>query len=199
MEHRARLERKLARHDPPRPGRPHHLDRRLRSRGPQLDPAARRDPSHTDVRGPLLPHGFGAASRTWHHYVREHVLPEPGRDRPVLYNSWEATGFDVDEAGQIQLAQLASRVGAELFVLDDGWFGTRRDDRSGLGDWTPRQEAFPRGLRPLADEVHRLGMDFGLWVEPEMVNRDSELYRSHPDWVLHSPGSTRRSCATSWC
>ncbi|MEU7072133.1 alpha-galactosidase [Streptomyces narbonensis] len=131
--------------------------------------------------------GFGAASRTWHAYVRRHVLPGPERDRPVLYNSWEATGFGVDEAGQLRLAHLAARAGAELFVLDDGWFGSRRDDRSGLGDWTPRKEAFPDGLRPLADEVHRLGMDFGLWVEPEMVNRDSELYRSHPDWVLHSP------------
>ncbi|MGW9115090.1 alpha-galactosidase [Streptomyces sp. NPDC055663] len=137
--------------------------------------------------GLFTPHGFGGAARAWHDYVRRHVLPEPERDRPVLYNSWEATGFDVDEAGQIRLAQVAARVGAELFVLDDGWFGTRRDDRSGLGDWTPRPEAFPRGLRPLADEVHRLGMGFGLWVEPEMVNRDSELYRAHPDWVLHSP------------
>ncbi|WP_230883215.1 alpha-galactosidase [Streptomyces venezuelae] len=137
--------------------------------------------------GLYSPDGFGAASRAWHAYVRRHVLPEPERDRPVLYNSWEATGFDVDEAGQLRLARLAARAGAELFVLDDGWFGTRRDDRSGLGDWTPRKEAFPGGLRPLADEVHRLGMDFGLWVEPEMVNRDSELYRSHPDWVLHAP------------
>ncbi|MFE7512190.1 alpha-galactosidase [Streptomyces sp. NPDC057540] len=137
--------------------------------------------------GLYTPHGFGAASRAWHRYVRAHVLPGPERDRPVLYNSWEATGFDVDEAGQIRLAGLAARVGAELFVLDDGWFGGRRDDRSGLGDWTPRPEAFPRGLRPLADEVHRLGMEFGLWVEPEMVNRDSELYRARPEWVVHSP------------
>ncbi|MFD8637249.1 alpha-galactosidase, partial [Streptomyces sp. NPDC059656] len=137
--------------------------------------------------GLYTPQGFGAASRAWHDHVRRHVLPEPGRDRPVLYNSWEATGFDVHEAGQMRLAGLAARAGAELFVLDDGWFGTRRDDRSGLGDWTPRPEAFPRGLRPLADEVHRLGMAFGLWVEPEMVNRDSELYRAHPEWVVHSP------------
>ncbi|MFH8518529.1 alpha-galactosidase [Streptomyces gelaticus] len=137
--------------------------------------------------GLYTPHGFGAAGRAWHDYIRRHVLPEPDRDRPVLYNSWEATGFDVTEAGQIRLAHLAARLGAELFVLDDGWFGTRHDDRSGLGDWTPRPEAFPRGLRPLADEVHRLGMEFGLWVEPEMVNRDSELYRAHPDWVVHSP------------
>ncbi|MFJ3921455.1 alpha-galactosidase [Streptomyces sp. NPDC090022] len=137
--------------------------------------------------GLYTPHGFGGASRVWHAYVRRHVLPGPERDRPVLYNSWEATGFDVSEAGQIRLAHLAARLGAELFVLDDGWFGTREDDRSGLGDWTPRPAAFPRGLRPLADEVHRLGMRFGLWVEPEMVNRDSDLYRAHPDWVIHSP------------
>ncbi|MEV5969636.1 alpha-galactosidase [Streptomyces sp. NPDC051921] len=137
--------------------------------------------------GLYSPDGFGGASRAWHAHVRRHVLPEPERDRPVLYNSWEATGFGVDEAGQIRLAHRAARLGAELFVLDDGWFGTRRDDRSGLGDWTPRPEAFPRGLRPLADEVHRLGMRFGLWVEPEMVNPDSDLYRAHPDWVVHSP------------
>ncbi|MGY3680563.1 alpha-galactosidase [Streptomyces sp. TE33382] len=133
------------------------------------------------------PDGFGAASRAWHSYVRDHVLPEPGREMPVVYNSWEATGFDVSHAGQVRLARIASRLGAELFVLDDGWFGERHNDRAGLGDWTPRHQAFPDGLRPLADEVHQLGMSFGLWVEPEMVNRDSELYRSHPDWVLHSP------------
>ncbi|WP_086829315.1 alpha-galactosidase, partial [Streptomyces sp. NRRL B-24572] len=137
--------------------------------------------------GLYTPHGFGAASRAWHEHVRRHVLPEPERDLPVLYNSWEATAFDVDEAGQIHLARLAARLGTELFVLDDGWFGARRDAKSGLGDWTPRPDAFPRGLRPLADEVHGLGMEFGLWVEPEMVNRDSDLYRAHPDWVVHSP------------
>ncbi|WP_405486764.1 alpha-galactosidase [Streptomyces sp. NBC_00096] len=137
--------------------------------------------------GLYTPHGFGAASRAWHGHIRDHVLPEPGRERPVVYNSWEATGFDVDQAGQIRLARLASGLGAELFVLDDGWFGARRNERAGLGDWTAHPGAFPDGLRPLADEVHRLGMEFGLWVEPEMVNRDSELYRAHPDWVIHSP------------
>ncbi|MGO4458144.1 alpha-galactosidase [Streptomyces sp. M-16] len=137
--------------------------------------------------GLYTPHGFGAASRAWHGHVRDHVLPEPGRERPVVYNSWEATGFGVDQAGQVRLAHLASRAGAELFVLDDGWFGARRGDGAGLGDWVPRRDAFPEGLRPLADEVHRLGMEFGLWVEPEMVNRDSGLYRAHPEWVIHSP------------
>ncbi|MFJ9824835.1 alpha-galactosidase [Streptomyces sp. NPDC101160] len=143
---------------------------------------------HTPVFAGLhSPEGFGGAARAWHEYVRSHVLPEPGRLRPVVYNSWEATGFDVDEAGQFRLAGLAARLGAELFVLDDGWFGARTGDHAGLGDWTPRRDAFPNGLRPLADEVHRLGMAFGLWVEPEMVNRDSDLFRAHPDWVIHAP------------
>jgi alpha-galactosidase len=129
--------------------------------------------------------GFGAASRNWHAYVLDHVLPHPRELRPVLYNSWEATGFAVDEAGQRKLAARAAGLGVELFVMDDGWFGTRSSDTAGLGDWQPAPERFPDGLGPLVEEVHRLGMAFGLWVEPEMVNPDSELYRRHPEWVLH--------------
>jgi len=129
--------------------------------------------------------GFGATSRAWHEYVLHQVLPDPQTVRPVLYNSWEATEFDVDEAGQRKLAAQAAALGVELFVMDDGWFGARTSDRAGLGDWTPNTERFPDGLGPLIGEVHRLGMGFGLWVEPEMVNPDSELYRSHSDWVLH--------------
>ena len=129
--------------------------------------------------------GFGAASRAWHDYVRRHVLPDPDETRPVLYNSWEATGFDVTEEGQRDLARRAADLGAELFVMDDGWFGARSGEHAGLGDWTPNQDRFRYGLTPLAAEVHRLGMAFGLWVEPEMVNPDSDLYRAHPDWVLH--------------
>lgn len=129
--------------------------------------------------------GFGAASRAFHGYVRAHVLPRPDEIRPVLYNSWEATSFEVNEDNQRDLARRAAALGAELFVVDDGWFTGRDADRSGLGDWTPHPRRFPRGLRPLADEVHRLGMAFGLWVEPEMVNADSDLFRRHPDWVLH--------------
>jgi alpha-galactosidase len=135
--------------------------------------------------------GFGAASRAWHAYVLGHVLPHPREVRPVLYNSWEATGFDVNEAGQRKLAAQAAALGAELFVMDDGWFGTRSSATAGLGDWQPNPQRFPQGLRPLAEEVHRLGMAFGLWVEPEMVNPDSELYRRHPDWVLHFENRTR--------
>ncbi|MFC7260036.1 alpha-galactosidase [Streptomyces lutosisoli] len=129
--------------------------------------------------------GFGAASRAWHAYTLTHVLPHPDEVAPVLYNSWEATGFDVDEVGQKALAERAAELGVELYVVDDGWFGARRSDRAGLGDWTPAPDRFPEGLAPLVEAVHRLGMGFGLWVEPEMVNPDSDLYRQHPDWVLH--------------
>ena len=131
--------------------------------------------------------GFGEASRAFHTHLRGRVLPHPDELRPVLYNSWEATSFSVTEDNQLALARKAAELGVELFVVDDGWFGTRDDDGAGLGDWTPHRQRFPHGLRPLADEVHRLGMGFGLWVEPEMANRDSELFRTRPDWVLHLP------------
>ncbi|WP_309119998.1 alpha-galactosidase [Paenibacillus sp.] len=130
--------------------------------------------------------GFGGMSRTLHRYQREHVLPSRAL-RKVLYNSWEATTFDVTAAGQIELARKAASLGVERFVVDDGWFGERHSDRAGLGDWTVNPEKFPNGLGALIEEVHRLGMDFGIWVEPESVNPDSELYRNHPDWVYGFP------------
>ncbi|MBO0514657.1 alpha-galactosidase [Streptomyces beijiangensis] len=135
--------------------------------------------------------GFGATSRGWHRYVTAHVLPRPDEIRPVVYNSWEATGWDVTLEGQRALAERAAALGVELFVVDDGWFGQRTSDRAGLGDWHPNPERFPHGLGPLADEVRRLGMGFGLWVEPEMTNPDSDLHRAHPDWVLHMPNRRR--------
>jgi alpha-galactosidase len=135
--------------------------------------------------------GFGGASRTWHTYQRTYVIPDADRDRPVLYNSWEATEFDISEEQQGTLARRAAAVGVELFVVDDGWFGARTSDRAGLGDWTPNPDRFPGGLKPLGDYVHALGMQFGIWVEPEMVNPDSELYRAHPDWVQFQPGRKR--------
>ncbi|MEY9859436.1 alpha-galactosidase [Catenulispora sp. GAS73] len=131
--------------------------------------------------------GFDAASQAWHAYVLDHVLPHPEELRPVVYNSWEATGFDVSLEGQLALARQAAEIGVELFVMDDGWFGSRTSDRTGLGDWWPNPERFPDGLAPLVKGVRELGMDFGLWVEPEMVNPNSDLYREHPDWVLHQP------------
>lgn len=128
--------------------------------------------------------GFGGMSRRLHRYQYSDVLP--GREtRPVLYNSWEATYFDVNAKDQMALAERASRLGVELFVVDDGWFGGRNHDRAGLGDWFVNREKFPNGLGELIDKVHELGMDFGIWVEPEAVNPDSDLYREHPDWVYH--------------
>jgi len=97
----------------------------------------------------------------------------------------------VTEAGQKQLAESAAKLGVELFVVDDGWFGKRNNDRAGLGDWVVNSQKFPQGLKGLIDHVTGLGMDFGLWVEPEMVNADSDLYRAHPDWVINFPGRPR--------
>lgn len=138
--------------------------------------------------------GWGGASRRLHAFARRRVLPRaPGwaEERPILYNSWEATYFDLSYAGQAELARKAAAIGVEMFCVDDGWFGARRTDSAGLGDWVVSPEVFPDGLHPLIDEVHRLGMRFGIWVEPEMVNPDSDLYRQHPEWVLHFPGRPR--------
>src|SRR4051812_35124188 len=135
--------------------------------------------------------GFGGASRAWHAYQRAYVIPDADRDRPVLFNSWEATEFDISEEQQSALARRAAAIGIELFVVDDGWFGRRTSHRAGLGDWTPNPDRFPKGVSPLAEYVHALGMQFGIWVEPEMVNPDSDLYRAHPDWVQFQPGRKR--------
>ena len=143
--------------------------------------------------------GLGGASRLLHRFELEHILPRTAktagqtfpRPRPVIYNSWEATEFNVNEAGQMALAEKAAALGVDRFVMDDGWFGQRKNDHAGLGDWYVNPEKFPHGLKPLIDRVHSLGMDFGLWVEPEMVNPDSDLYRAHPDWVLNFPGRPR--------
>jgi alpha-galactosidase len=138
-------------------------------------------------------HGLGGASRLLHRFEMAHVLPRAPhpKPRPVIYNSWEATEFKVDEAGQAALAEKAASIGVDRFVMDDGWFGQRKTDHAGLGDWYVNPEKFPNGLKPMIDKIHALGMDFGLWVEPEMVNPDSDLYRKHPDWVLNFPGRPR--------
>jgi len=155
--------------------------------------------------GGYAAHGLGGASRMLHRFELENILPRAElaagkaaaaaqkmpRVRPVIYNSWEATEFNVSEAGQMALAEKAAALGIDRFVMDDGWFGQRKDDHAGLGDWYVNTQKFPNGLKPLIDKVHALGMDFGLWVEPEMVNPDSDLYRKHPDWVLHFPGRPR--------
>ncbi len=138
-------------------------------------------------------HGYGGASRLLNNFTVRHILPEAPdpRPRPVIYNSWEATEMNVTEAGQEALAEKAAALGIDRFVMDDGWFGQRKTDHAGLGDWYVNKEKFPNGLKPLIDKVHSLKMDFGLWVEPEMVNPDSDLYRKHPDWVLNFPGRPR--------
>ncbi|MDE3239706.1 MAG: alpha-galactosidase [Paracoccaceae bacterium] len=111
-------------------------------------------------------------------------FPDPGRPRPVHYNCWEAVYFDHRLHDLTAIADRAAALGAERFVLDDGWFGRRDDDTSSLGDWTVDRRKWPDGLHPLIAHVHKIGMTFGLWVEPEMVNPDSDLYRAHPDWAL---------------
>ncbi|MEO7911847.1 MAG: alpha-galactosidase [Roseiflexaceae bacterium] len=135
--------------------------------------------------------GFGGASRQLHDFIRERILPHGQVEHKVLYNSWEATFFDVDEVSQVELARHAAAMGVELFVIDDGWFHGRDSDNAGLGDWWPDQRKFPNGLTPLIEQVNALGMDFGLWIEPEMVNPNSDLYRAQPDWVIHFPSRPR--------
>lgn len=129
--------------------------------------------------------GFGGMSNTMSRFARKKVMPASTADQvlPILYNSWEAMTFDVNCTQQILLAEKAAQIGAELFVMDDGWFGKRNDDFAGLGDWDINPQKFPNGLTPLIDRVKELGMKFGIWIEPEMVNKDSDLYRSHPEWV----------------
>ena len=127
--------------------------------------------------------GMDGIAAQLHSYLRS--LPaHPALPRPVVSNVWEAVYFDHDLARLTELADLAARVGVERVVLDDGWFGGRRTDRAGLGDWVVSDDAWPHGLTPFVDHVRHRGMQFGLWFEPEMVNPDSDLYRAHPDWVL---------------
>jgi alpha-galactosidase len=141
-------------------------------------------PETVGVYGPA---GYADLSARWHSYERQHVLTRPGELRPVLYNSWESTFFDVRQDEQVALAKRARELGVELFVVDDGWFAGRNDEKGGLGDWRPDLAKLPDGVAALADEVHALGMRFGLWVEPESVSADSDLYRAHPDWVQRWP------------
>lgn len=138
--------------------------------------------------------GFGDMTRQMNRFCIQHLLPKQFNQEtlPVLYNSWEATGFAVNAKQQIELAKLAAKMGVELFVMDDGWFGQRKDDHAGLGDWYVNEEKFPNGLDELINAVNELGMDFGIWVEPEMVNADSDLFRKHPEWSYHYP--QREAC-----
>ncbi|WP_421934407.1 alpha-galactosidase [Phenylobacterium sp.] len=134
--------------------------------------------------------GLNGLSDRFHPFVRDVILGGRlrGKTRPVHYNGWEAIYFDHDLATLKTLADLAAEAGAERYVLDDGWFKGRPDDRSGLGDWSVDPAKYPDGLTPLIDHVRGLGLEFGLWVEPEMANADSDLLRAHPDWILGDPG-----------
>ncbi|HSP60007.1 MAG TPA: alpha-galactosidase [Ornithinimicrobium sp.] len=131
--------------------------------------------------------GLDEVSGRFHAWLRSRPHA-PTRPRPVTLNTWEAVYFDQSLERLTALADLGARVGAERFVLDDGWFGGRRDDTTSLGDWVVSPEVWPRGLGPLVDHVHGLGMEFGLWVEPEMVSADSDLARSHPEWLFSAGG-----------
>ena len=137
--------------------------------------------------------GLNDLSATLHSLFRERLMRGQWRDRPrpIVTNNWEATYFDFTEDTLIDIARTAQGVGAELFVLDDGWFGARRGERAGLGDWMPNTDLLPDGIAGLSKKVTDLGIDFGLWVEPEMVNEDSDLFRTHPDWVIQTPNRRR--------
>jgi alpha-galactosidase len=130
--------------------------------------------------------GINQASERFHGSVR--ARRQHSRPRPVTLNVWEAVYFDHDLAKLSALAEKAAEIGVERFVLDDGWFGARRDDHAGLGDWVVSPEVWPNGLKPLIDKVKAEGLEFGLWFEGEMVNADSDLYRAHPDWILQAGG-----------
>ena len=133
--------------------------------------------------------GYNGMSQNMHKFVRECIVRGEWKKkaRPVLLNSWEAAYFNINESKLLKLAKAGKEVGIELFVMDDGWFGTRDDDKQSLGDWYPNTKKLPNGVEGLAKKINALGLDFGIWVEPEMVNVDSELYRAHPDWAMEVP------------
>ena len=136
--------------------------------------------------------GLGKMSRTFHDLYRNHLIRSPYKDRkrPILINNWEGTYFDFNEEKLLDIAREASRLGIEMLVMDDGWFGNRFDDNRALGDWKVNEEKLKGGLNKLVEGVNALGMKFGIWFEPEMVSPESELYQEHPDWAIAIPGRT---------
>lgn len=131
--------------------------------------------------------GFNGMSQTFHRLYQTCLIPEQfsQQERPILLNTWEANYFDLSAEALLTQARQAKELGIELFVLDDGWFGKRNDDTSSLGDWSENREKLPQGLSSLAREIRQMGLKFGIWFEPEMVSKESELFRQHPDWALH--------------
>jgi alpha-galactosidase len=150
--------------------------------------------STPDLYASATSEGLTSLSRGFHDFLRRRPDHDRlrARPRPVHYNTWEAVYFDHDPAVLMQMADRAAAVGAERFVLDDGWFLGRRNDRAGLGDWSVDPAVYPDGLAPLIAHVEKVGMEFGLWVEPEMVSIDSDLYRAHPDWAMATPPAPPR-------
>ena len=136
--------------------------------------------------------GLGYMSRTYHDLYRNHLIRSPykEKERPILINNWEATYFDFDTDKLLSIAREAKDAGIEMLVMDDGWFGNRNDDNSGLGDWFVNEKKLHGGLKYLVDEVNKLGLKFGIWFEPEMISPDSALYRAHPDWAIAIPDRT---------
>ncbi|MFU0828669.1 MAG: Alpha-galactosidase [Lachnoclostridium sp.] len=134
--------------------------------------------------------GLGQMTRTFHDLYRRHLIRGKYKDkkRPILINNWEATYFDFDTDKLLDIARQASKLGIEMLVMDDGWFGHRNDDNSSLGDWVVNENKIKGGIKYLVDEVNKIGLKFGIWVEPEMVSPDSDLYRAHPDWAIQVPG-----------
>lgn len=130
--------------------------------------------------------GFNQMSQTFHKIYQKHLVPKifSKKERPILLNTWEANYFDLSEETLLEQAALASELGIELFVLDDGWFGKRNDDTSSLGDWEVNFEKLPNGIEGLAEKIHKMGLQFGLWFEPEMISKNSDLFRYHPEWAL---------------
>ena len=130
--------------------------------------------------------GINGASKNMHRFINDHVIPAQWNNtlRPVVINNWEATYFKFKQSKLIKIAKDAKKYGAELFVLDDGWFGARNSDTAGLGDYNVNKKKLPQGLKGLANKINHMGLKFGLWVEPESVNMDSDCYRSHPDWAV---------------
>ncbi|MGN1156390.1 MAG: alpha-galactosidase [Agathobacter sp.] len=144
--------------------------------------------------------GLGKMSRTFHDLYRNHLIRSPYRNqkRPILINTWEAVYFDFNTEKVIEIAKEASKLGIEMLVLDDGWFGNRYDDNRALGDWFVNEEKLPGGLKFLTDEINKLGMKFGIWMEPEMISPDSDLYRAHPDWAIQIPGREAGLCRNQY-
>lgn len=133
--------------------------------------------------------GLNNLSQLQHEFIQKHLIRSKFKDkeRPILINNWEATYFDFAEEKLLTIAKSAKEIGVELFVLDDGWFGQRNSANSSLGDWFVNEEKLPQGIKGIADKIHALGLEFGLWFEPEMISKNSKLYEEHPDWVLQAP------------